>query len=246
MRRGLMEYTEAEISKAQKELDVRIAPFIGKNVAELNQIFLPNSAKKSKASFPNLAKAMLSLTSNKVLFKNRDLNAVLKTVRLSNKNKPVENMSFMPVDFEEWCTAKDWKSCGLYNYFTTTALVLFVFKQHKAGRNIDDTFITFEGAKVLMLPEFALEYGLQEVWNEVRRLILNNELELETVLHADGKKVVTNNLPSSKFNGIAHLRPGGKNGDDKVTLRTGQQVAKQRLWLNAGFIADLVTDFTGS
>ena len=189
---------------------------------------------------------MLSLTSNKVLFKNRDLNAVLKTVRLSNKNKPVENMSFMPVDFEEWCTAKDWKSCGLYNYFTTTALVLFVFKQHKAGRNIDDTLITFEGAKVLMLPEFALEYGLQEVWNEVRRLILNNELELEAVLHADGKKVVTNNLPSSKFNGIAHLRPGGKNGDDKVTLRTGQQVAKQRLWLNAGFIADLVTDFTGS
>lgn len=34
-----MEYTEAEISKAQKELDVRIAPFIGKNVAELNQIW---------------------------------------------------------------------------------------------------------------------------------------------------------------------------------------------------------------
>lgn len=105
-------YTEDDINKAQKELDVRVAPFIGKTVEELIKTFLPKEEKKTKASFPNLARAMLSITSNKVLFNNRELNATLKTVRLSDKDKPVENMSFMPIDFDEWCTASSWQSCG--------------------------------------------------------------------------------------------------------------------------------------
>ncbi|MBZ5942440.1 DNA mismatch repair protein MutH [Weissella cibaria] len=235
-------YTEDDINKAQKELDVRVAPFIGKTVEELIKTFLPKEEKKTKASFPNLARAMLSITSNKVLFNNRELNATLKTVRLSDKDKPVENMSFMPIDFDEWCTASSWQSCGLYNYFTTTALVFVVFKQHATGRNVADNLVTFEGAKIMMLPQFALDYGLQEVWNEVRRLIMNNELELKTIVQSNGKKVVSNNFPSTKFNGIAHLRPGGRNGDDKVELPSGQMIAKQRLWLNAGFIGDLVKD----
>lgn len=45
-------YTEDDINKAQKELDVRVAPFIGKTVEELIKTFLPKEEKKQKLAFP--------------------------------------------------------------------------------------------------------------------------------------------------------------------------------------------------
>ena len=51
-----------------------------------------------------------------------------------------------------------------------------------------------------------------------------------------------NNLPSGSFNGIAHLRPGGANGMDRVTLPNGLKIARQRFWLNAEYVSELIQD----
>ena len=46
----------------------------------------------------------------------------------------------------------------------------------------------------------------------------------------------------TKFNGVCHIRPKGKDGKDKVMLPDGQMIAKQCYWLNREYIAEIVKD----
>ena len=74
----------------------------------------------------------------------------------------------------------------------------------------------------------------------MREIIIENKLEIVEVTQKNGKVIYKNNLPSSKFNSLGHLRPGGRNGEDKSDLPTGQRITKQRFWFNAEYVKEII------
>lgn len=227
------------LESAQEDLDKKLNHFKGKKVSDLKEL-LKIDNKDNKASFVNLAKKMMNINGNQLKLGERKVDSVLKTVRLTGIKKPAEAMSFMPVDFDEWINTLEWKDSYLYKYFNEKTLVFFIFQQYPSGKRVDDSEMTFLDAKVWKMSEYDLNHGLREVWDEVRQLIKYNKLEIVESVQKNGKIVHKNNLPSSKFNGLGHLRPGGKNGQDKIELPTGQSIAKQRFWFNAEYVKEIL------
>lgn len=227
-----------EIQNIQKEIDERISRYDGKKVSELKETL--GIKTDNKASFVQLAKKMLGTKSNQLGLCDGKVEAVLKTVRITGTNTPAESMSFMQVDFEEWMKAPDWHASSLYQYFHEKVLIFFIFQQYPSGSRVADDEMTFLKAVAWKMSDYDLEHGLKEVWDEVRGLIGDGRLEITTVEQRGGRRINKNNLPSIKFNGLGHLRPGGKDGQDTVALPDGQKIVRQRFWLNASYVKEII------
>lgn len=234
-----MNLDRLKLESAQRDLDNKLNCFKGKKVSELKELLEMDNVD-NKASFVKLARKMMNINDNNLELGEGKIPSVLKTVRLTGMKKPAESMSFMTVDFDEWINNSDWKDSNLYKYFNEKALVLFIFQQYPSGKRVDDSEMTFLDAKVWKMSEYDLNHGLKEVWDEVRQLIMYNKLEIVEYIQKNGKIINKNNLPSSKFNSLGHLRPGGKNGLDTVKLSTGQNIAKQRFWFNAEYVSEIL------
>ncbi|MCH5210171.1 MAG: hypothetical protein J1F01_04325 [Oscillospiraceae bacterium] len=59
------------------------------------------------------------------------------------------------------------------------------------------------------------------------------------VLHQTSSGV-SNNLPKQSESRVAHVRPHGRNGDDKLPLPDGRMMTKQCFWLNNSYIAEQI------
>lgn len=224
---------------SQIEIENKIFKYKGMKVSDIKES-LSISQNDNKASFVKIARKMLGITNNKLSLCDNRVDAILKTVRLTGMETPAEAMSFMPVNFTEWTETLSWESSSLYRYFNEKTLVLFIFQQYPTGKRVDDSEMTFLDVKVWNMSEYDLNHGLKEVWERVRYLINEEELEINPVKRKDGKIINKNNLPSSKFNSLGHLRPGAVNGEDKVLLPTGQKIVKQRFWFNTEYVKEIL------
>lgn len=235
-----MRLTNEQLLCEQSIMDESLSKFKGMLVSDIKETLLINANEDTKASFVKLARKMLNLKSNAVPILNESKTAILKTVRVTGSMNPAESMSFMQVPFDEWCTAENWESCSLYQYFENTPLLFFIFQQYPTGKRVKDTEMRFLGVKLWQMSEYDINHGLYDLWERVRGLINGNEIIIEQKVLESGVVRNMNNLPSSKFNGIVHLRPGGKDGKDLIQLPTGQHIVRQRLWLNASYIKDII------
>lgn len=230
------------IESAQQEIDVLISKYVGKTVEEIKLEFFPEGTTNNKAQFTTLARTMLGQRNHQVNLLNDRFDCILKTVRVTGNEKPAESMSFIEVDFDDWCLQEEWKQTRIYQYFKTQFFLFFVFQQFPLGKRVADSEMTFKGATLYKVTDYDLNHGIKEVWQEVKSLVNENRLELVPYTQKNGKIVIKNNLPATKFNGIAHLRPGGKNGDDKVQLPNGQSIVRQRIWFNTEYVAEIIKD----
>lgn len=230
---------EELIASAQLEIDKKLQKFKGMKVSELKELVGLN-AKDNKASFVNLARKMLGVSGNQFTLCEGKVDAVLKTVRVTGMKNPAEPMSFMTVKFDEWVKSPSWVESSLYNYFKEKTLILFIFQQYPSGQRVDDKEMTFYGVKVWKMSNYDLNHGLKEVWDEVRDLLIHNRLVITPVIQKNCQVINKNNLPKSDFNDLGHLRPGAKNGDDKILLPTGQIIVKQRFWFNSEYVKEIL------
>lgn len=234
-----MSDNELLIASAQAEVDKKIQSYKGKKVSELKEL-LGLQQKDNKASFVQLALKLMRISGNQFELCDGEIEAVLKTIRLTGMEKPAEAMSFMPVNFEDWISDTSWESSSLYKYFNEKTLVFFVFQQFPNGKRVDDSEMTFLDVRVWKMSHYDLTHGLKEIWEQVRYLIKENKLEITPTKQANGRIINKNNLPSTKFNELGHLRPGGMNGMDTVLLPTGQQIVKQRFWFNIKYVEEII------
>lgn len=228
-----------KINDMQKEIEEQLSPYFGRTVQELKEGM--GVVTNNKASFVTLSRKMLGITTNKILLSSNQ-EVIIKTVRMTGGSNPAEAMSFLPVDFDEWIDANSWEESKLYKYFKKNYFVFFIYAQYPSGKRVEDNEMIFKSIKVWKINEYDLNHGIKEVWEEVRNLINNNTLSIVQKKLKNGRIVNQNNLPSSKFNGIAHLRPGAVNGNDKVLLPNGQLIVKQKFWLNINYIKEMLNE----
>lgn len=151
-----------------------------------------------------------------------------KTIRVQNDGTIKENMSFPTFDFIKLSNEKEWEESELYNYLAPTKFLFVIFKENDEGKYI------FERVMFWNIPVDDLE-EVHKVWEKTVNLIKNNNLTL--IQTSQG---ISNNLPKKSENRVSHVRPHGKNADDKLPLPDGRMMTKQCFWLNNTYIQEQI------
>lgn len=152
---------------------------------------------------------------------------VPKTIRVQRNGKIKESMSFPTFDFIKLSKETEWEESELYNYIAPTKFLFVIFQEN------DDGEYVFERVKFWNIPNDDLE-EVQRVWERTVKTI--NE---GVVLEAKNGKVC-NNLPKQSESTVAHVRPHGKDGNDKLPLTDGRMMTKQCFWLNNTYIEEQI------
>lgn len=215
-------------------LQEKFAPYIGKSVSEIARL-MDIPITKNKAFNANLISAVLGVKGTKLesLREFNKANIKFKTIRLEPNGVPREHMSFEQIDFTRW-VRDDWEESQVYENFEYTKYLFVVFQYDETATQNKDREPYLKGIILWNMPEVVIEHELKDLW-KTTKAILETGVELKPARNG-----VSNNLPGAKFNGVCHIRPKGKDGNDKVMLPDGQEITKQCYWLNREYIAEIV------
>ncbi|WP_379969629.1 Sau3AI family type II restriction endonuclease [Ectobacillus sp. sgz5001026] len=219
----------------------RFSPFVNltdKEIATKTGIEYKN---QSKSFVANIISSLLGIkgTNLNQIAEFAKANIKFKTIRLEPNGKPQESMSFKNIDFHQW-TSESWEDSYIRNFFLETKFLFVIFKYKETKKQNFNRELFFEGIKLWNMPFSTIEKELKQVWEEVNKLITEG-LKISYIKKGQ-KKIETNNLPKSSFNGVAHIRPKGRDGTDKIQLPNEQTITKQCFWLNSSYVAQIVNE----
>ncbi len=216
-------------------LDDKFRPFIGKSIDELSYIHGIEVNNNAKSFLQLFVSSLLGIKGTRLddIEEFVKANILLKTVRLEPSGRPEQHMSFKNINFLEW-SVEDWEDSWLKNFFTETKLLFVVFEYKETKKKNPDRKLYFKGIKLWNMPQKDIEGRLKTFHKKVQ-ILIQNGLELKPKRQST-RTVILNNLPKPKSNDLCHIRPKGRNGNDKVPLPDGQMIAKQSFWLDRELI----------
>ena len=138
-------------------------------------------------------------------------------------------MSFPTFDFIELSQEEEWEESNLYNYLAPTKFLFIIFQENDEGE------LVFERVKLWNIPNRDLE-EVRRVWERTVQIIR------EGVVLEQTNRGVANNLPKQSENAVAHVRPHGRDGNDRLPLPDGRMMTKQCFWLNNTYIAEQIKE----
>ena len=240
----LVSFTNANELKSKSLEDILTSKFesyIGLTDKEIAAKLSLDYKSKSKSFVPSLVSSLLGIKGTRLdnIEEFAKANIQFKTIRLEPNGKPEQSMSFETIDFNEW-TNESWEGSYLRERFYETKFLFVVFEFKQTKKENPNRELYLKGIKLWNMPTHTIETEMKQLWEEVNKVVKNG-IQIEYKKRGN-KMVETNNLPKSNFNGVAHIRPKGKDGSDKVTLPDGQLITKQCYWLNNTYIADIVAD----
>ncbi|WP_394121842.1 Sau3AI family type II restriction endonuclease [Planococcus donghaensis] len=162
-------------------------------------------------------------------------NINFKTVRLEPNGLPREHMSFRNIDFFEWVD-EDWASSWLRSHFEETKYLFVVFEYRETKTENPNRKLYFKGVSLWNMPMEEIEGRLKDFWLQVEGILK------EGVVLNKTKRGVANNLPGPRSNGLCHVRPKGRDGDDHTPLPDGQSIAKQAFWIDRTYIGEILKE----
>lgn len=230
-------------AKSLKEILIdKFSPHIGKTTKEIANEFNIKYNKNSKSFVPSIVSAFLGIKGTRLdnIEEFAKANIQFKTIRLEPTGKPKESMSFENIDFHQW-TNETWENSYIRQRFLETKFLFVVFEYKETKKENKNRELYLKGIKLWNMPLQTIETKIRELWEEIN-LKVSEGIAIEHKLRGN-KLIETNDLPKSGFNGVAHVRPKGTDGKDKVLLPNGQTITKQCYWLNNTYIADIVNSF---
>lgn len=215
---------ELQEGKFEDYLRRKLSPYFGMTQAELKTHFAVESSAK------NLNEVLLSKMlgiQGKIAYTEEFQKAgiVPKTIRVRKNGTIKENMSFPTFDFIELSQEEEWEESNLYNYLAPTKFLFIIFQENEEGE------LVFERVKLWNIPNRDLE-EVRRVWERTVQTIR------EGVVLEQTSRGVTNNLPKQSESAVAHVRPHGRDGNDRLPLPDGRMMTKQCFWLNNAYIAE--------
>lgn len=200
----------------------RIAPFYGKTISQLRYEF--NVTSNAKNSNELILARMLGVDgkiSQTEEFKKAGI--IPKTIRVQKNGKIKENMSFPTFDFIELSKEECWEESEFYNYLVPTKFLFVIFSEQD-----NDEYI-LEKSMFWNIPNADLEQ-VRNVWECTVKTIKSGVILTQT------SRGVSNNFPKKSENPVAHVRPHGKDRNDRLPLPDGRMMMKQCFWLNNTYI----------
>lgn len=191
-------------------------------VGELCDLFYSDNEKIPKSLGALLVYRMLEIKGNQAE-EFVKANIVIKTIRLKQNNKIKENMSFPTFKFKE-LVEEEWEDSAFGNYLRETRFLFVVYKYDVNEK------LRLKGCQFWNIPYADLEGNVKTVWEQTKKVIQNG-LKIEVK-----KGKLSSNLPAKSENPVCHVRPHGKNSEDRYELPDGRTYPKQCFWLNNTYI----------
>lgn len=191
-------------------------------VDELCDLFYSDNEKIPKSLGALLVYRMLEIKGNQAE-EFVKANIVIKTIRLKQNNKIKENMSFPTFKFKE-LVEEEWEDSAFGNYLRETRFLFVVYKYDVNEK------LRLKGCQFWNIPYADLEGNVKTVWEQTKKVIQNG-LKIEVK-----KGKLSSNLPAKSENPVCHVRPHGKNSEDRYELPDGRTYPKQCFWLNNTYI----------
>lgn len=192
-------------------------------VDELCDLFYSDNEKIPKSLGALLVYRMLGIKGNQAE-EFVKANIVIKTIRLKENNKIKENMSFHTFKFKE-LVEEEWEDSTFGNYLRETRFLFVVYKYDVNEK------LRLKGCQFWNIPYADLEGDVKTVWEQTKKVIQNG-LKIKVK-----KGKLSSNLPAKSENPVCHVRPHGKNSEDRYELPDGRTYPKQCFWLNNTYIA---------
>jgi DNA mismatch repair protein MutH len=226
--------------KSLKEILIdKFSLYIGKTDKEIAKELDVEYNTASKSFVPLIVSSLLGIKGTRLskIEEFAKANIEFKTIRLEPNGKPEQHMSFENIDFYQW-TNETWEESYVRQRFLDTKFLFVVFEYKETKIENPKRELYFKGIKLWNMPLYTIEKEIRQLWKTINAVVKEG-IKIEHKYH--GKKLVeTNNLPKINFNGVTHVRPKGRDGNDKVTLPNGQKITKQCYWLNNTYIAEIV------
>lgn len=197
----------------------KFEPYIGKTERELRNGFQINMSPAAKGRYAYISRRILGVKAKKIA-EFEKAGVILKTMRLSNRNKPIEDISFPYFKYKELATEADWDSSKLRE--TLDLKFLFVFYK----QNEENEWV-LRGAAFWNMPVNDLDGESRQVWEETQKRIQNGN---------------SRNLPKSSETRTIHVRPHGRDKNDLDETPQGEWLIKKCFWLNSKYIKEQVVD----
>ncbi len=192
----------------------KFAPFTGETVGEIaEKIGASPRQSASKIFHRQLAVGMLRAGGGSIDELNK-AEIEMKTIRLKSSGAPRESMSFPSFTFLE-LEKQTWSDSSFYAKLEKKFLFV-VFRQDSDGVE------RFIGVKIWNMP-YGDRLEAQRVWEDTKRRA----------------SIDARDLPKISESQVAHVRPKGRNGDDKILTLQGTLHLRQAFWLNASYIASI-------
>jgi DNA mismatch repair protein MutH len=197
----------------------RFRKFEGQTLAEIARTFgLEKTSKSQKGFHRQLAVKMLGDGGNSIPELDR-AGIELKTIRLGNNGKPRESMSFPGFKFLE-IVNEEWEGSSFFEKLEKK----FLFVVFSPGASQEEIFQT---AFLWNMP-YQNRLEAQRVWEDTKRRVM----------------IDATNLPRISESAVAHVRPKGRDGNDRIPTLQGGLHLRQAFWLNASYVSEVIREST--
>lgn len=129
-------------------------------------------------------------------------------------------MSFETINFNQWLN-ETWEESYLRERFYETKFLFVIFEFRQTIKENPNRKLYLKGIKLWNMPVHTIEIEIKHLWEEVNKIIREG-IQIQYKKRGNNE-IETNNLPKTKFNGVAHIRPKGQDGKDKILLPDGQK-----------------------
>jgi len=206
-----------------------------KSIQELSDIFNLDIKNKSKNQIATIIKKSIGFKSVKSNIKEfEQLGIIVKTIKVRRRdNKPLEAISFPAMELQE-LLCEEWEESTFKEMIYK---ILFVPVYHDS-RLLKDKYL---GKSFFWSPSLKEEKKIKDEWLNYQYEVSDGKCQVEKISNKSKKgfKEVSH-LSKESQTSIIHMRPHGRNSDDRDYDLYGNSIVKQSFWLNRSFIQALL------
>ncbi len=244
---SIMRHRGEEALSFEELVKRRIGEYVGKSNIELGKQF--NLNPRDKGFNAALTKCMLGIGQENEVAEFSKAGITVRSIRLEANGRIREHVSFPAFDFCDLLNEPEWED----SEFGKACNSKFLFVAFKKG---EDGAYVLCGCEFWSMPS-ALVDAAEATWRETKRVVRDGVKFIErTSLCKDGYPAIDNNLPGSKFNHVAHVRPHasqrayrfadgteiGNLSSDASELPDGRAMTKQCFWLDKAVVEKLLRE----
>jgi len=213
----------------------KINEYEKKSIQELSDIFELNIKTQSKNQIATIIKKSIGFLSVKSKIKEfEQLGISVKTLKLRQSDmRPLESVSFPSMDLREF-SYETWENSVFREMISK---ILFVPVYHN-GNSLEEKYL---GKSFFWSPTPQEELIIAAEWKEYQNEVLNGNCRVRKISNKSkrGYKEVSS-LSKESATTIIHMRPHGRDSDDRDEDIFANSIVKQSFWLNKNFIQNLL------
>lgn len=228
----------------EEYIQQQINQYAGTSDKELSRMF-DRDYNKNKAQWTNLAYRMLGIKSNHAA-EFLKANIVVKVLKIDEKGSLQESSPLPTFSFKELLKEDNWEDSELHEYLSNTKFLFIVF--HEQGSQY-----ILKGCQLWNMPYADINKDVREVWQKTKEVLSTGVII--TPIKQKSRVICKNNLPKSKENRVAHVRPhttksfymlsdgttyGNGTYSDADELPDGRLMTRQSFWINKSYLYSIL------